>query len=225
MAETFKLKWDQTGEKKFETGIDRGVLYPISNAGTYPAGVAWNGLTSVSESPEGGDENAFYADNIKYGALRGTEDFGGSIEAYTYPDEWEACDGTASVATGVTISQQTRKAFGLCYRSLIGNDVAGLEYGYKIHLVYGATASPSERSHETVNESPDAQTMSWDFTTVPVPVEGYKPTSHIVIDSTKVDSAKLATLEQILYGTPASGNAEAVDARLPLPAEVISTLS
>lgn len=221
----WKLNWDQTGEKKFETGIDRGVLYPISNAGTYPAGVAWNGLTSVSESPEGGDENAFYADNIKYGALRGTEDFGGSIEAYTYPDEWEACDGTASVATGVTISQQTRKAFGLCYRSLIGNDVAGLEYGYKIHLVYGATASPSERSHETVNESPDAQTMSWDFTTVPVPVAGYKPTSHIVIDSTKVDATKLATLEQILYGTPASGSAEAIDARLPLPAEVISTLS
>lgn len=225
----FNLVWDQAGEKKFETGIDRGVLYPVDANGTYPNGVAWNGLTSVSDSPEGGDENTFYADNIKYGAIRGTEDFGGTIEAYTYPDEWEECDGSRSLVTGVSITQQIRKGFGLSYRSLIGNDVAGLEYGYKIHLVYGATASPAERSHETVNESPDAQTMSWDYTTVPVPVEGFKPTAHLIIDSTKVDSAKLTAFEQVIYGTPASGTGQdavaAVPARLPLPDEVAQLLS
>lgn len=214
-----KLVWDATGQKLFEAGVDHGVLYPVGENGTYPLGVVWNGLITISESPEGGDENAFYADNIKYGVLRGTEDFGGSIEAYTYPDEWEACDGSATLATGAVVSQQTRKAFGLCYRTLIGNDVDGLEHGYKLHLVYGATASPSEKSRETVNDSPDASSMSWDFTTVPVNVTGHKPTSHIIIDSTKADSTKLETLEAILYGD------DNTDARLPLPDEVKTTLT
>lgn len=214
-----KIIWDATGAKLFEAGVDHGVLYPVSSDGTYPQGVAWNGLITVSESPEGGDENAFYADNIKYGVLRGTEDFGGSIEAYTYPDEWEACDGSATLVTGATISQQTRKAFGLCYRTLIGNDVDGLEHGYKLHLVYGATASPSEKSRETVNDSPDAQSMSWDFTTVPVNVTGFKPTSHIIIDSVRCDPDKLSDLKDVLYGTAQA------DARLPLPDEVKTILT
>lgn len=214
-----KIIWDATGAKLFEAGVDHGVLYPVSSDGTYPQGVAWNGLITVSESPEGGDENAFYADNIKYGVLRGTEDFGGSIEAYTYPDEWEACDGSATLVTGATISQQTRKAFGLCYRTLIGNDVDGLEHGYKLHLVYGATASPSEKSRETVNDSPDAQSMSWDFTTVPVNVTGFKPTSHIIIDSVRCDPDKLDDLKDVLYGTAQA------DARLPLPDEVKTILT
>ena len=214
-----KLVWDATGAKLYEAGVDHGVLYPVGENGTYPLGVVWNGLITVSESPEGGDENAFYADNIKYGVLRGTEDFGGSIEAYTYPDEWEACDGSATLATGVVVSQQTRKAFGLCYRTLIGNDVDGLEHGYKLHLVYGATASPSEKSRETINDSPDASSMSWDFTTVPVNVTGFKPTSHIIVDSTKADATKLAALEAILYG------GDSTEARLPLPDEVKSTLT
>lgn len=221
-----KLTWDATGEKLFEAGVDHGVLYPVGENGTYPQGVVWNGLITISESPEGGDENAFYADNIKYGVLRGTEDFGGSIEAYTYPDEWEACDGSATLATGAVVSQQTRKAFGLCYRTLIGNDVDGLEHGYKLHLVYGATASPSEKSRETINDSPDASSMSWDFTTVPVNVTGFKPTSHIIIDSTKADAEKLAALERALYGCEADATAqiEAQDAHLPLPDAVKSLL-
>lgn len=214
-----RITWDATGAKLFEAGVDHGVLYPVAEGGTYPQGVAWNGLITVSESPEGGDENAFYADNIKYGVLRGTEDFGGSIEAYTYPDEWEACDGSATLVTGATLSQQTRKAFGLCYRTLIGNDVDGLEHGYKLHLVYGATASPSEKSRETVNDSPDAQSMSWDFTTVPVNVTGFKPTSHVIIDSVRCDAEKLAALEDVLYGSTEA------EARLPLPDEVKTILS
>ena len=174
------------------------------------------------EWSEGGDENAFYADNIKYGVLRGTEDFGGSIEAYTYPDEWEACDGSATLATGAVVSQQTRKAFGLCYRTLIGSDVDGLEHGYKLHLVYGATASPSEKSRETVNDSPDASSMSWDFTTVPVNVTGHKPTSHVIVDSTKATPTGLAALEAALYGTD---EGQGSDARLPLPDEVATLLA
>lgn len=214
-----KLVWDATGEKLFEAGVDHGVLYPVGTNGTYPKGVVWNGLITISESPEGGDENAFYADNIKYGVLRGTEDFGGSIEAYTYPDEWEACDGSATLATGAVVSQQNRKAFGLSYRTLIGSDVDGLDHGYKLHLVYGATASPSEKSRETINDSPDASSMSWDFTTVPVNVTGFKPTSHVIIDSTKATESGLAALEAALYGS------EEAEARLPLPDEVKTLLS
>lgn len=206
MATNFKLAWDQSGEKKFETGTDRGVLYPIAN-GAYPNGSVWNGLTAVNESPEGGDAQDFYADNIKYGSLRGTENFGGTIECYTYPDEWKACDGRKELLPGVTVAQQNRKAFGLSYRSLIGNDTELLDYGYTIHLVYNATASPSEKNRQTINESPEAQTFSYEFKTTPVPVsavDGLKATSHLEIDSTKVTSGQLAAIEAILYGTAGS---------------------
>ena len=206
MATNFKLAWDQSGEKKFETGTDRGVLYPITN-GAYPVGTVWNGLTSISESPDGGDAQDFYADNIKYGSLRGTENFGGTIECYTYPDEWKQCDGRKELVPGVTVAQQNRKAFGLSYRSLIGNDTELLDYGYTIHLVYNATSSPSEKSRQTVNESPEAQTFSYEFKTTPVPVtavDGLKATSHIEIDSTKVTKAQLDAIEAILYGTAAT---------------------
>lgn len=214
-----KLVWDNVGEKKYEAGIDHGVLYPQDASGTYPEGVVWNGLTSISESPDGGDENDFYADNIKYGTLRGTENFGGSIEAYMFPDEFYEMDGSQEIATGVRVSGQNRKTFGLCYRSLIGNDVAGLDLGYKIHLVYGCSVSPSDQSHETINDSPEPGTMSWDFTTVPVPVTGKKPTAHLVIDSTKIDSDKLTILENVLYGS------ENTSARLPLPNEVVTLIA
>lgn len=198
----FNLTWDAQGEKKFETGVDRGVLYPIQN-GAYPKGVAWNGITSVSESPDGGDAQDFYADNIKYGSLRGAENFNGTIETYTYPDEWKACDGRTELVKGVTIAQQNRKAFGLSYRSLIGNDTEGLDLGYILHLVYNATSSPSEKSRQTVNESPEAQTFSYEFQTTPVPVTAIanaKATSHIEIDSTKVTKAQLDAIEAVLYG-------------------------
>lgn len=197
-----KLVWDAQGAKKFEAGTDHAVLYPISN-GAYPNGVAWNGITSISESPEGGDAQDFYADNIKYGSLRGAENFNGTIECYTYPDEWKACDGRAELAAGVTIAQQNRKAFGLSYRSLIGNDTEGLDLGYTLHLVYNATASPSQKSRSTINESPEAGTMSYEFKTTPVPVtviNNAKATSHIEIDSTKVTAAQLEAIEEILYG-------------------------
>lgn len=219
------IQWDQTGERFFETGVDRGVLYPASD-GTYPKGVAWNGLTAVNESPSGGEPSAIWADNMKYGSLTSTEEFGGSIEAYTYPEEFAECDGSIAVATGVYIGQQKRKLFGFSYRTKIGNDIEGDELGYKLHLVYGALASPSDRSHSTVNDNPDAETMSWDFSTTPVTISAtdadgkkYKPTSHIVIDSTKVSAAKLTAIETILYG---SADAEP---KLPLPDEVITTLS
>lgn len=214
-----KLVWDNVGEKKFEAGIDHGVLYPLDASGAYSKGVVWNGLTTVSESPEGGDENDFYADNIKYGTLRGTENFGGSIEAYMFPDEFYEMDGSQEIATGIRVSGQNRKMFGLSYRSLIGNDVAGMDLGYKIHLVYGCSVSPSEQSHETINDSPEPGTMSWDFTTVPVPVNGKKPTAHLVIDSTKIDADKLATLEGVLYGS------ESAEARLPLPDEILTLIA
>ena len=228
-AKKFNIEWDVSGTKFFEAGVDHGVLYPMSQEaatkGTYPKGVAWNGLITISESPEGGDENAFYADNIKYGTLRGTEDFGGSIEAYTYPDEWEACDGSLTLAKGAVVSQQVRRPFGLSYRTWIGSDDSALGDNYKIHLVYGATASPSEKSRETVNDSPDAASMSWDFTTTPVNVgDGFKPTSHIIVDSRNASAAGLAALEQALYGTPAEGQTAAVDGHLPLPDEVITLL-
>lgn len=222
MATNFKLEWDKSGEHLFETGVDRGVLYPQAADGTYPKGVAWNGLTSVSESPSGADANALWADNIKYLNLYSAEEFGATIEAYTYPDEFAELDGSAEVAPGAMIGQQNRKAFGLCYRTVLGNDIQGNDYGYKIHIIYGAQASPSEKSYETINDSPDAITFSWELNTTPVPVTGHKPTASIVIDSTKCDAAKLTALEEILYGTSGQSG---TDARLPLPAEVISTLS
>ena len=222
MATNFKLEWDKSGEHLFETGVDRGVLYPQAADGTYPKGVAWNGLTSVSESPSGADANALWADNIKYLNLYSAEEFGATIEAYTYPDEFAELDGSAEIAPGALIGQQNRKAFGLCYRTVLGNDIQGNDYGYKIHIIYGAQASPSEKSYETINDSPDAITFSWELNTTPVPVTGHKPTASIVIDSTKCDATKLATLEEILYGTAGQSG---TDARLPLPAEVISTLS
>lgn len=213
-----KLKWDQTGERLFETGLDRGVLFPMGDSGEYDHGVAWNGLSNINESPSGGEATAVWADNIKYLNLMSAEDFGATIEAYTYPKEFEACDGSAEIAPGVTIGQQSRKMFGLSYRTLIGNDVVGQKYGYKIHLVYGAMASPSEKSRQTVNDSPEATSMSWDLTTTPVDVDGFDPTAHLVIDSTKTKAEKLAELEKLLYGD------EANEATLPLPAKVIELL-
>lgn len=217
----YALSWDETGEKLYETGVDRGVLYPMGENG-YGDGVAWNGLTTVTETPSGAEATKLYADNIKYLEIRSAEEFGGTIEAYTYPDEWAECDGSAALATGVYAGQQPRKVFGLCYRTVLGNDVDLDKHGYKLHIVYGCTASPSERSYATINDSPEAITFSWEFSSVPVPVTGHKPVSCITIDSTKVDATKLATLESILYGT---GGQSAVAARLPLPAEIVTTLS
>ena len=188
----------------------------------YGNGVAWNGLTTVTETPSGAEATKLYADNIKYLEIRSAEEFGGTIEAYTYPDEWAECDGSAALTTGVYAGQQPRKVFGLCYRTVLGNDVDLDKHGYKLHIVYGCTASPSERSYATINDSPEAITFSWEFSSVPVNVTGHKPVSCIVIDSTKVDATKLATLESILYGT---GGSTTVAARLPLPAEIVSTLS
>lgn len=211
-----KLIWDKTGERYYETGTDHGVLYPQGAEGTYPKGVAWNGLTAVTESPSGAEANPLYADNIKYLNLMSAEDFGGTIEAYTYPDEFAECDGSAEIATGIKIGQQKRKAFGFSYRTRLGNDIDGDDYGYKLHLVYGAMASPSEKAYATVNESPEAITLSWEFSTTPVSVTGHKPTAHLEIDSTKVDAEKLAALEAILYGS------ESEEARLPLPDEIVT---
>lgn len=209
-----KLVWDKTGDRTYETGVRNGVLYPQSTNGTYPKGVAWNGLTAVTESPSGAEATALYADDIKYLNLYSTEEFGATIEAYTYPDEFAECDGSASIATGVTIGQQKRKAFGLCYRTVLGNDVDGEDYGYKIHIIYGAMAAPSEKAYNTINDSPEAITFSWEISTTPVSVSGFKPTASVTIDSTKVESAKLKSLEDILYGT------ESQEARLPLPDEI-----
>lgn len=216
-----KITWDQIGQRKYKTGIDHGVLYPQEN-GAYPKGVAWNGLTNVTETPSGAENNALYADNIKYLNLKSAEDFGLTIECYTTPDEWEACNGEATAAEGVTIAQQSRNTFGLCYRTLLGNDTAGQDYGYELHLVYGCSASPSERAFGTVNDSPDAATFSYEISTISVPVEGFKPTSLLTIDSTKADKTKLAALEAVLYGTDASDGVEATEARLPLPDEIIA---
>lgn len=209
-----KLVWDQTGDRLYETGTKMGVLYPIQDDGTYSLGVAWNGLTAVTQSPSGAEATALYADDIKYLNLMSTEEFGATIEAYTYPDEFAECDGSAALAAGVYIGQQARKTFGLCYRSTIGNDVVGNDYGYKLHLIYGALAAPSEKSYATINDSPEALTFSWEITTTPVNVTGYKPTAILTIDSTKVEATKLASLEAILYGS------ESEEARLPLPDEV-----
>ena len=214
-----KLTWDNTGERIFETGVKQGVLYPIQSDGKYTKGVAWNGLTAVTESPSGAEATALYADDIKYLNLLSNEEFGATIEAYTYPDEFAECDGSAELATGVMIGQQKRKTFGLCYRTTIGNDVEGNDYGYKLHLVYGCLAAPSEKGYSTINDNPDAITFSWEVSTTPVNVEGFKPTSQITIDSTKAEPTKLAALEAVLYG-----GAE-TEAKLPLPDEVATLMS
>lgn len=214
-----KLTWDNTGERIFETGIKQGVLYPIQSDGRYSKGVAWNGLTAVTESPSGAEATPLYADDIKYLNLLSNEEFGATIEAYTYPDEFAECDGSAELATGVMIGQQKRKVFGLCYRTAIGNDVDGNDHGYKLHLIYGCLAAPSEKAYSTINDSPEAITFSWEVTTTPVNVEGFKPTSQITIDSTKADPTKLAALEAILYGSAES------EAKLPLPDEVATTMT
>ena len=207
-----KIKWDQTGERYYETGVSKGVLYPYAN-NAYAKGVAWNGLINVSESPEGAEATPLYADNIKYLNLMSAEEFKATIEAYTYPDEFAACNGEASLEEGVSIGQQARKLFGLSYQTKIGNDVNG-ELGYKIHLIYGALAAPSEKAYATVNDSPEAITFSWEISTTPVEVPGFKPTASLVIDSTKVDPTKLAEFEKKLYGD------ETNEATLPLPSEV-----
>ena len=208
-----KLVWDNTGERLYETGVSKGVLY-IPTAGAYNKGVAWNGLTAVTESPSGAEATPLYADDIKYLNLMSNEEFGCTIEAYTYPDEFAECDGSASLVDGVYIGQQARKTFGFCYRTVLGNDTENNDHGYKLHLIYGCLAAPSEKSYATINDSPEAITFSWEVSTTPVNVTGHKPTACITIDSTKVDPTKLATLEAKLYG------AESTEAMLPLPDEI-----
>jgi len=214
-----QLLWDQTGEREYETGVSHGVLYLPDNTGAYVEGVAWNGLTTVTESPSGAEVTKKYADNINYLSLVSAEEFAGTIEAYTYPDEFAQCDGTATPSPGVSVGQQSRRTFGLSYQTLVGNDVEGQDYGYKIHLVWGALAAPSEKAYATVNDSPDAITFSWKFTTTPIPVPGLKPSAIIIIDSTKVDPAGLAALEQAIYGSVGQ------DAYLPSPAAVLAFFS
>lgn len=221
-----KIVWDATGEKQYETGVDHGVLYPYNTTESkYTPGVAWNGLTAVTESPSGAEPTDLFADNIKYLTMRSAEDFGCTIEAYTYPDEFAECDGSASILKGVSIGQQSRKAFGFSYRTVVGNDVLGNDYGYKLHLIYGCTASPSEKGYQTINDSPEAITFSWEISTTPVNVEvdegTFKPTSYVIIDTTKLDEgqkANLKKLEDALYGTSSD------DAYLPLPGEVYTIL-
>ena len=208
-----KIEWDKTGERLYETGVKNGVLY-VQEGGAYPKGVAWNGLTAVTESPSGAEATPLYADDIKYLNLLSTEEFGATIEAYTYPDEFAACDGSAALADGVMIGQQPRKAFGLCYRTTIGNDTEGNDHGYKLHIIYGALAAPSEKAYATINDSPEAITFSWEVTTTPVNVTGAKPTAYITIDSTKADPSKLSELEKKLYGDTTT------EASLPLPDEI-----
>ena len=216
-----KIKWDETGEKIYETGVKNGVLYLPNETGEYVKGVAWNGLTAVTESPSGAESTPLYADDIKYVELFSAEEFGATLECYTYPDEFAECDGSAEVAPGVIIGQQNRKTFGLCYRTTLGNDVKGNEFGYKLHLIYGAKASPSEKSYSTINDSPEAITFSYEITTTPVNVTGHKPTASLTINSTKVEASKLQQLEAMLYGSDGGGSAEA---KLPLPDEVINLL-
>lgn len=213
-----KLVWDQTGERLYETGVKNAVLYVKSSEGAYPKGVAWNGITAVTESPSGAEATPLYADDIKYLNLMSNEEFGATIEAYTYPDEFAECDGSAAITAGVYIGQQSRKAFGLCYRTVVGNDVDSNDYGYKIHIIYDALAAPSEKAYATINDSPEAITFSWEVSTTPVSVTGYKPTASVVIDSTKVDAEKLAALEAVLYGS------ESEEARLPLPDEIVTLI-
>lgn len=229
-----RIEWDKMGTRYYENGVDQAVLYPVDSNGTYTNGVAWNGLTSVSESPSGADANKLWADNMNYLTLYGIEEYGASIEAYTYPDEFAECDGSRSLMAGVTIGQQSRKGFGLCYRTKVGNDTVGNDFAYKLHLIYGCRASPSDRSYETINDSPDAISFSWEITTTPVNVKigdtVYQPTASLIIDSreftTEALKAKLTGLEDVLYGTdPATGTTGGTVARLPFPAEVITLLS
>ena len=213
-----KIVWDAVGDHIFETGVRNGVLYLKDAQGAYNTGVAWNGLTSVSESPEGAEPTDLYADDIKYLSLMSAENFKATIEAYTYPVEFEECDGSATIAKGVVIGQQSRKPFGLCYRTSIGNDTDGNEHGYKLHIVYGCLASPSEKQYSTINDSPEAITFSWEVNTTPVNVNGKKPTATLIIDSTKADKSKLTALEAILYGS------EQDEPRLPLPDEIVTLM-
>lgn len=225
-----RIVWHDTGARLYETGIRQGVLYPMAKDGTYPKGVAWNGLTSVTESPSGAEPTALYADDIKYLNLISAEEFGATIEAYTYPDEFMACDGSGELSVGVYVGQQTRSPFGLSYRTVLGNEVELENFGYKLHLIYGGTASPSDKAYATINDSPDAITFSWEVATTPINVPGFKPTASLVIDSTKVDKDKLAILEKILYGSdeipsPDEGITPPVpasEARLPLPQEIVT---
>ena len=216
-----KLVWDKTGDRLYETGVKNGVLY-IPTAGDYSKGVAWNGLTAVTESPSGAEPTALYANDTKYLSLMSTEEFGATIEAYTYPDEFAACDGSAELADGVMIGQQKRSTFGLCYKTTIGNDTDGNDHGYKLHIIYGAMAAPSEKAYASINDSPEAITFSWEITTTPVNVTGAKPTASLVIDSTKADPSKLAALEDILYGKDGE---PASEPRLPLPDEIKSLMT
>ena len=213
-----KLVWDEVGKRTYETGVDKGVLYVQDAEGAYGKGVAWNGLTAVNESPSGAEPTPLYADNIKYLELTSKEEYGATIEAYTYPDEFEACDGSAEIGEGVVIGQQSRKVFGLCYRTVKGNDVKNNDYGYKIHLVYGCKAKPAQKNYQTINDSPEAITFSWEVSTTPVEVEGFKPTATVTIDSTKVTAEKLKAIEEALYGT------ESVEPKLLLPNEILAIL-
>ena len=221
-----KLIWDQTGERLYETGVKKGVLYPFKN-GAYGKGVPWIGLTSVSESPSGGEPTALWADDIKYLNLMSAEEYGATIEAYTYPDEFAECDGSAEIATGVSVGQQKRIPFGFSYVTTVGNDTDGSDHGYKIHLIYGALATPSDKDYESINDSPDVTTFSWEISTTPVELSNkkFKPTASVVIDSTKAKAEELAALENILYGTNASGQVEGTDPRLPLPDELVTIFS
>lgn len=220
---TKRLEWDKSGERLYETGIEKGVLYPISN-GQYQSGVAWNGLTAFTESPSGAENTDLYADNIKYLSMQSAETFGGTIEAYMYPDEFAECDGSANVAAGVTIGQQTRKGFGFCYRTKVGNDTDGNEHGDKIHIVYGCKCSPSEKNYQTINDSPDAITFSWEVNSTPVNVTNYKPTSCLVIDTTKISEAALTAIEDALYGKNGE-EAAATDPKILMPDEVIAIIT
>ena len=213
-----RLIWDEVGQRFFETGVKNGVLYVQDNDGSYKNGVVWNGLTAVTESPSGAEETPLYADDVKYLTLRSAEEFGATVEAYTYPVEFEQCDGSAAIADGVTIGQQARRAFGLCYRTSVGNDIQGQNFSYKLHLIYGCTVAPSEKSYSTINDNPEAITFSWELSTVPVPVDGFSPTASLVIDASKVDEGKMALLEDALFGD------EQNEARLLLPNEIMEML-
>lgn len=213
-----KLVWDQTGERLYETGVKNGVLYVQDDTGAYPAGVAWNGLTAVTQSPSGAEATPLYADDIKYLNLYSAEEFAATVEAYTYPDEFAECDGSAELAQGVFVGQQPRKSFGMVYKTVVGNDVKANKYGYKLHIIYGGMAAPSEKAYATINDSPEAITFSWEVSTTPVSVSGMEPTSYIEIDSTKADATKLAALEAILFGS------DDVEARLPLPDEIATLM-
>ena len=213
-----RLIWDEVGQRFFETGVKNGVLYVQEDDGSYKNGVVWNGLTAVTESPSGAEETPLYADDVKYLTLRSAEEFGATVEAYTYPEEFEQCDGSASIANGVTIGQQARRAFGLCYRTSVGNDIQGQNFSYKLHLIYGCTVAPSEKSYSTINDNPEAITFSWELSTVPVPVDGFSPTASLVIDASKVDEGKMQQLEDALFGNESS------EATLLLPNQIMELL-